>query len=54
MSDEIKIKIEDICIYSKRVDGNDHGWIFDGDDPYVKCEWCGQVRDAITDRIIIK
>ena len=39
-----------VCSASKHVDGKSHGWRFDGDDPYVICEWCGETRDALTDR----
>ncbi len=40
------------CPKSQRVDGKFHGWRFDGDDPYVVCEWCGEVRDAISGKVI--
>jgi hypothetical protein len=30
-----------------------HSWEFDGDDPYIKCA-CGEVRDAITGRVIVQ
>lgn len=43
---------DDGCPFSQRVDGPKHGWRFDGDDPYVECDWCGQVRDAQTNRIV--
>ena len=35
---------DEICPNSKRIDGNGHGFLFDGDDPYVVCSWCGQRR----------
>ena len=43
---------DDVCPFSKHVDGPRHGWRFDGDDPYVYCVWCGQYRDAQTNRIL--
>lgn len=39
------------CTNSKRADGR-HSWLFDGDDPYVICAFCNEVRDARTDRVI--
>ena len=30
------------CPRTKHVDGKSHGWLFWGDDPYIKCEWCGR------------
>lgn len=41
-------RTEEECPTSQRVDGKIHTWLFDGDDPYVKCCWCGKVQDAIT------
>lgn len=38
--------LRDICARSKHVDGTSHGWRFDGDNPYIKCDWCGEWRDA--------
>lgn len=32
------------CPNSKRVDGDGHSFLFDGDDPYVVCAYCGQRR----------
>lgn len=43
---------KDICPSTKHVDGKSHGWQFDGDDPYIVCDWCKERRDAITGRII--
>jgi hypothetical protein len=40
------------CTLSQRVDGKKHTWRFDGDDPYIFCHWCGEMRDAITGRVI--
>lgn len=40
------------CRSSKHSDGASHGWLFWGDDPYIKCEWCGEIRDALTGRVI--
>jgi hypothetical protein len=42
----------DVCPFSERVDGPKHSWRFDGDDPYVICAFCGQVRTALTDRVV--
>jgi hypothetical protein len=42
----------DVCPRSKRVDGQKHSWHFDGDDPYIVCSFCGEVRDTITGRFI--
>lgn len=41
------------CSLSQRVDGKKHTWQFMGDDPYVKCHWCGQIQDALSGRIIV-
>ena len=32
--------------------GGPHSWAFDGDDPYVQCSSCGEVRDALTGRVV--
>ena len=40
------------CPRTKHVDGKSHGWLFWGDDPYIKCDWCGEIRDALTGRVI--
>jgi hypothetical protein len=40
------------CPRTKHVDGKSHGWLFWGDDPYIKCEWCGEIRDALTGRVV--
>lgn len=29
-----------------------HSWVFDGDDPYVVCHFCNEMRDAITGRVV--
>jgi len=42
----------DACRLSQRVYGKIHTWEFDGDDPYIICHWCGEVRDAISGRTI--
>lgn len=42
----------EVCLSSERVDGKLHSWSFDGDDPYVVCCWCGEVRDSITGGVI--
>lgn len=43
---------QEFCSASKRVDGKFHSWEFDGDDPYIKCCWCGEKRDAITGSVL--
>lgn len=45
-------KDQDVCPLSERVDGKLHSWKFDGDDPYVVCVYCGQMRDALTENIL--
>jgi hypothetical protein len=42
----------DECPQSQRVDGKLHSWEFDGDDPYLKCYWCGKIKDALTGQVI--
>ena len=44
--------MNDLCHKSQRVDGNGHSWVFDGDDPYIVCHYCGERRDAISGRVI--
>lgn len=39
------------CPPSRRADGR-HAWRFDGDDPYVICAYCDEMRDAHTDRAV--
>lgn len=41
----------EICPKSRRVNES-HSWAFDGDDPYVKCHYCGEIRDALTGRVV--
>lgn len=43
--------VDEPCIASGRPD-HKHAWRFDGDDPYVLCDYCGERRDAITGRLI--
>lgn len=40
------------CPVSQRIDGRLHSWKFDGDDPYVICVYCGEMRDALTGVVI--
>lgn len=41
------------CPLSRRVDDpTRHSWRFEGDDPYIRCVYCEQVRDAHTGRVI--
>jgi hypothetical protein len=42
----------DVCRKSRRVDGPYHSTRWDGDDPYTVCVFCGQVRDAVSGRIV--
>lgn len=43
------------CPTSKRVDKpGQHSLRFDGDDPHTVCVYCGEVRDAITGRLVRK
>lgn len=50
--DGCAIPPEEYCKTSERVDGKKHSWRFDGDDPYVICSYCGQVKDAISGKRI--
>jgi len=47
MTETIITPAEDICPAPGRVDGLNHSWGFDGDDPYIVCRFCGEMRDAI-------
>jgi hypothetical protein len=29
-----------------------HSWEFDGDDPYVRCRYCGRLQDAISGAVV--
>lgn len=51
MSDQSAEIARPLCPFSKRMDGR-HAWVFDGDDPYVICHFCQEMRDAQTDRVI--
>lgn len=42
----------DYCPLSRRVDGPKHSWHFDGDDPRIVCAFCGEVRDALSGRVL--
>ncbi len=42
----------DECPPSERVDGKLHTWRWDGDDPRIFCHWCGEMRDALTGRVM--
>ncbi len=48
----INNSVDDTCPHTKHVDGKSHGWLFDGDDPYIVCDWCKERRDAITGCVI--
>lgn len=45
-------EIEDYCSLSKRVDGKRHSHVFDGDDPYTICHYCGERRSAPSGMLI--
>ena len=53
MTEAGQVKDKDRCPLSKHVDGKSHGWLFWGDDPYIKCDWCGEIRDALTGRVMV-
>ena len=40
------------CALSQRVDKRTHTFRFDGDDPYIVCCWCNEVRDAHSGHVI--
>lgn len=42
----------EVCPKPIRGDGSKHSWRFDGDDPYVICAGCDEMRDAITGRVV--
>jgi hypothetical protein len=42
----------DECPSPGRVDGPKHSWRFDGDDPYIICAFCDEMRDALSGRVI--
>jgi len=44
--------MSDACALSRSVDGPKHSWKFDGDDPYIICHYCGEIRDAISGGVI--
>jgi hypothetical protein len=39
------------CPESRREDGQ-HSWEFDGDDPRIRCVFCGELQDALTGRVL--
>ena len=41
------VKVIEECSLSKRADKR-HGFVFDGDDPYVVCFFCGKKFDNLT------
>lgn len=47
----MSVQVEE-CPLSKRIDGKLHSWIFDGDDPYIVCAFCGERRDAISGKVV--
>lgn len=48
MSDGDNEYFRSVCPASERVDGPYHSWEFWGDDPYIICWWCKEMRDALT------
>lgn len=42
----------EFCELSQRVDGKKHSWRFDGDNPYIVCVYCDEMRDALNGRVI--
>lgn len=42
----------EFCSLSQRVDGQKHTWKFWGDDPYVICHWCEELRHVLTGRTL--
>lgn len=42
----------DFCPLSTHVRGQVHSWKFDGDDPYIICHFCQEMRDAHTGRVV--
>jgi hypothetical protein len=42
---------KDMCSRSHRADGK-HSWEFDGDDPYMRCVYCRELRDTLTGNVI--
>ncbi|TDX78703.1 hypothetical protein EDF35_1917 [Rathayibacter sp. PhB151] len=42
----------DVCSRPIRVDNRKHSWRFDSDDPRILCLGCGEMRDAISGRVL--
>jgi hypothetical protein len=40
------------CPLSRRVDGKKHSWYWASDGFYVKCHYCGELRDALDGMVI--
>lgn len=47
VTSDLREAIGQECPLSKRPDGK-HTWRFSGDDPYIYCHFCGEMRDALT------
>jgi len=47
-----RVLVTDVCLRSRRIDGPRHSWRFDGDDPRLECVFCGEVRDALSGRVL--
>lgn len=51
VGDEYEQRIVERCPNPIRVDGPEHSWKWDGDDPRVECVGCGELRDAHSGRV---
>lgn len=40
------------CELSQRVDGKAHSWKWASDGPYIVCHYCGELRDALSGRVL--
>ena len=50
VGDAYQQRIVERCPNPIRVDGPEHSWKWDGDDPRVECVGCGELRDAHSGR----
>lgn len=51
MNDDVEAK-QLHCPKSQRVDGPFHSFVWDGDDPYIVCTYCGERRSVLTGKVI--
>lgn len=42
----------DVCLQPLREHDTSHSWSFDGDDPYIVCHGCEEVRDAVSGEVM--